>query len=138
MLFIVKLGDQNDNYIESVNDLIYSSSNPPTLANIVGAQSLFVNNGTTGWIFNVNAIAQSVNAASAAGTTRILTGLATSSGTEIYCVTEQGKTYPIDSSSTISIRQDIANTGFIYLDLKSSVLSNYINNVFNKWCDIFF
>ena len=26
----------NDNYIESVNDLMYSSSNPPSLDNIVG------------------------------------------------------------------------------------------------------
>jgi len=62
--------------------------------------------------------------ASAAGSTNILTGLATSTDTEIYVVSTTGRTYPIDNSSTISIRQDI-NTKYIYLDLKPSALSNY-------------
>ena len=123
------------NYIESVNNIIYSSSNPPTLTQIVGTTTLFNNNGSGGYTFNAQAIAASVNAATVAGSTNILVGLPTSTGSEIYCCRENGRTYPIDNSSTMSVRQDIANTKYMYLDLNPSVLSNYINNVVNDTTD---
>ena len=124
------------NYIESVNHIIYSSSNPPTLTQIAGATTRFSNNPITcEYIFNAQAIAQSVNTATVAGSTNILVGLPTSSGSEVYCCTTNGRTYPIDNSSTIYVRQDTANTQYIYLDLNPSVLSNYINNVVNNTTD---
>ena len=114
----------NDNYIESLKDLIFTTSNPPSLSDITGASALFVNNGDGSFNFNVTAVMQSINSITAAGTSNILSAPATDSATAIYVVTTKGKTYPIDNSSTISIRQDVGNTEFIYLDLKPSALSN--------------
>jgi hypothetical protein len=100
-------------------------SNPPKLSDITGCvKSIHSNRKWHHFTFNQTAIGQSIGLASSSGTTNILTGLATSTDTEIYVVTTKGRTYPIDNSSTISIRQDI-NTGYIYLDLNSSALSNY-------------
>ena len=77
---------------------MFTTSNPPKLSDIVGASSLFTLTATGSFTFNQTAIGQSIGLASAAGSTNILTGLATSSGTEIYVVTTKGRTYPIDLS----------------------------------------
>jgi hypothetical protein len=119
----------NDNYIEGTVDLIYTSNNPPALSDITGASTLFQNNGGS-YVISPSALQQSISSITSAGNSNILSSPATPSETAIYVVTTKGKTYPIEQSSTISIRQDIDNTGFIYLDLKSSALSNYapLNN----------
>ena len=90
------------NYITAVKSIIFSSFNPPTLSQIPGMSSLFTS-ALGVYSFNQNAIAQSVSNSIQGGSSNILRILSTSSGTEVYTVTASGQSYPIDSSSTISV-----------------------------------
>ena len=67
------------NYITATKSVIYSSTSPPSLAQVVGGSTLF--NKVNGiYAFNPTAIAQSVSSAVQSGPSAILRPVATSSG----------------------------------------------------------
>ena len=99
---------------------IYTADNPPNISTLPGYNNIFSTNTDGSAGLSVSLVTTAVNTALQSGTLNVIRPWPVAySSTKIYLVNNQGFSYPIDNSSTISVNKN--SDGVVYLNLNSSL-----------------